>query len=567
MPSLAQAASHTSSSAGPSSSEEWIAAVDIALDQMIPAALDAARASALARCVDGQIIGTGQADFTQGNTAYTLHHQGRTFQLMDVPGIEGHERKFAHLVTDAIAKAHLVFYVNGTNKKPEATTVKKVQAYLGRGTQVCVLANVKEYADAYEFEEDRIGLNQQVGPMAALRQTEDVLSAALKAERLLPGQCVQGLLAFSALALGPQRGQSTVHPTRSQDLGVHQRKYLRAFGTAEAMRTFSRIDAVAGVLTAKAQTFREDIIEANKSKVRELIADTLQVLGATLDDHAAFMLRVEPELATGSAAIDQALQSFSRLALAERQSQVQICFNALDTEAAAIVSEHFGDKAAISAALEQAFHTSQGLMVRALESGLLTLLGTLEADLHRAVERLLQNLQRADFERRMAQTARMAPQALRLDPGDLNMDRGLGEWGRIAVGVGSLAYTGAQLGLAFPPWGAFIGAGVGLIVGAVLGLIGLFNSQPEKVRKAQARVQKRLDDKRTEALASATEIHDKVMTEIRAHVDMQVRPQLEQLHAALAQPGQMVEQQINVLGRILRQVEDMPNGTVQAVRL
>jgi len=532
---------------------------------MMPAALDAARARALARCVDGQIIGTGQADFTQSNTAYTLHHQGRTFQLMDVPGIEGHERKFAHLVTAAIAKAHLVFYVNGTNKKPEATTVKKVQAYLGRGTQVCVLANVKEYADAYEFEEDRIGLNQQVGPMTALRQTEDVLSAALKAERLLPGQCVQGLLAFSALALGPQRGQSTVHPARSQDLGVHQRKYLRAFGTAEAMRTFSRIDAVAGVLTAKAQTFREDIIEANKSKVRELLAVTLQVLGTTLEDHAAFMLRVEPELAAGNAAVDQALQSFSRLALADRQSQVQRCFNVLDTAAQAIVSEHFGDKTAISAALEQAFCTSQDLMVRGIESGLTELLGTLEADLQRAVERLLQNLQRADL--RMGQTARTAPQDLRLDPGDLKMDMGLRDWGGMLLGVGSMAFTGAQLGLSFPPWGVFIGAGVGLIVGAVFSIRGLFSSQLEKTRKAQAKVQRRLDDKRNEALASATEVHERLMAEIRTHVDAQVRRELEQLHTALAQPGQMVEQQIKLMGRIQRQVEDMPHGTVQAVRL
>ena len=333
------------------------------------------------------------------------------------------------------------------------------------------------------------------------------------------------------------------------------------------MRAFSCIDNVAGILTAKAKTFREDIIEANKSKVRELLAGTLEVLDATLKDHQAFLARVEAELATGSAAVDQALESFSRLALGERQRQVHNCFNSLNIEAQAIVSEHFGNQAAISGALEQAFNTSRDLMVKALAAGLAALLDTLETDLHRAVQRLLQNLQRADFERRMTEAALVARQTLRFDPVELKMELGLDGWGKIILGVGSMALTGAQIGMAYPPWGVFIGAGVGLIVGAVLSVLGVFSSQAAKIRKAQAKMQERLDSKRSEALAGAAQAHDKFMAEIRGHVDAQVRRELVQLHTTLVQPGLMVEQQIKVMGRILRQVEDMPYGTVQAVRL
>jgi hypothetical protein len=567
MQTLSPVAEHTDRSYSPRTPEDWIAAADVALTQFVPASLDVARARARARCVDGLIIGTGQADFTQDNTAYTLGHQGRTFSLIDVPGIEGDERKFTHLVAQAIAKAHLVFYVNGTNKKPEATTVTKIQSYLGRGTQVCVLVNVKEYADAYEFENDRDGLDEHAGARTALRQTEDVLSTVLKPERLLPGQCVQGLLAFSALALESPCGNSTVHPTRSHDLGVHQRKYLRAFGTAEAMRTFSRIDDVAGILTAKAQTFREDIIEANKSKVRELLAGTLEVLDAALKDHQSFMARVASELATSRAAVDQALASCSRLALGARQGQVDSCFNSLDIKAQTVVSEHFGNKAAISGALKRAFKTSQDQMVQAMESELTALLGTLEADLHQAVERLLQNLQRADFERRMTQTELLTHQPLKFDPVELNMALGLGDWGKIVLAVGGMAFTGAQIGMAYPPFGVFIGAGVGLMVGAVLSVLEVFSGQAAKIRKAQAKMQERLTAMRSEALAGAAQAHDKFMAEIRSHVDTQVRSQLVQLHTTLTQPGQMVEHQIKAIGRVLRQVEDMPYGTVQAVRL
>jgi hypothetical protein len=549
------------------SSGDWIAGADAALAGWVPAALNAARAQINARCVDGQIIGTGQADFTQGNTVYTLRHEGRTFQLIDVPGIEGDERRFAPLVAQAIAKSHLVFFVNGTNKKPEATTVQKIRHYLGRGTQVCVLVNVKEYADAYEFEEDRIDLMHSTGPETALRQTEEALAASLGPAQRLDGKCVQGLLAFSALALEPRTGRSTLHPSRHHDLGVHQAKYLRAFGSAQSMRRFSRIDDVAAVLTAKAQTFRADIIEANKSKVRELLAATLEVLNVTLQDHRAFMARAEIELATGKSAVDDALASFSRLALSERLIQVDRCFTALDDDARAIVSRHFGDQVAIGTALQQAFSKAQDLMVQRLESALAALLGTLEADLHRAVERLLQNLQRADFEGQLARSKHVERQALHLDLDDLEMNLGLAGWGRIVFGVGSMAITGAQFGLAYPPWGVFIGAGVGLIVGAVLSVVGLFTSQEKKIRIAHAGVQSRLDGKRAEARASATRAHDQLMAEVRGRVAAQVRSELERLHDALALPGRLVEQQMKAMGRILRHIEEMPHGTVQAVRV
>jgi hypothetical protein len=92
--------------------------------------------------------------------------------------------------------------VNGTHKKPEATTIRKIRSYLRRGSQVSVLLNVKEYSDAYEFEDDGEDLGRHGGPAKSLRQTEEALAAALRPEQLMAGQCVQGLLAFSGRLLG-----------------------------------------------------------------------------------------------------------------------------------------------------------------------------------------------------------------------------------------------------------------------------------------------------------------------------------------------------------------------------
>lgn len=77
--------------------------------------------------VDGVIIGTGESDFTKGNHTYQLQIDNKPFQLIDVPGIEGNEQLYGHYVDDAVARAHLVFYVNGTNKKPEVATLARMR--------------------------------------------------------------------------------------------------------------------------------------------------------------------------------------------------------------------------------------------------------------------------------------------------------------------------------------------------------------------------------------------------------------------------------------------------------
>ncbi len=42
---------------------------------------------------DGAIIGDGRSDFTLKTKSYTLKHGNKTFTLLDVPGIEGREKK------------------------------------------------------------------------------------------------------------------------------------------------------------------------------------------------------------------------------------------------------------------------------------------------------------------------------------------------------------------------------------------------------------------------------------------------------------------------------------------
>nr|MBP9942727.1 hypothetical protein [Comamonas sp.] len=76
--------------------------LDALLNRQLTALLDMLvvyeRQKAQVHRVDGLIIGTGEADFTKGNTLYPLNYKGKRFQLIDVPGIEGDESKYAHMV-------------------------------------------------------------------------------------------------------------------------------------------------------------------------------------------------------------------------------------------------------------------------------------------------------------------------------------------------------------------------------------------------------------------------------------------------------------------------------------
>lgn len=291
--------------------------LDALLNRQLTALLDMLvvyeRQKAQVHRVDGLIIGTGEADFTKGNTLYPLNYKGKRFQLIDVPGIEGDESKYAHMVREAIAKAHLVFYVNGTNKKPEKATAQKIRNYLRLGTQVCPLVNVRGNADAYEFEEDRESLKNHGDSTTALQQTEEVLRSVLGSKVMQTGHCVQGLLAFSALAIDAQTGRTTIHSSRSRDLVIQQRNYQKHFTSRKSMYEFSQIQSVAKVLHDKLSTFREDMIESNKTKVYELLVENLETLKNLYISHEAFVAKTKPEFDKCREAIKQAQERFEQL--------------------------------------------------------------------------------------------------------------------------------------------------------------------------------------------------------------------------------------------------------------
>lgn len=514
--------------------------------------------------VDGRIIGTGEADFTKGNTAYVLDYEGKTFQLVDVPGIEGDETKYAGMVHQAVAKAHLVFYVNGTNKKPEKATAEKIRSYLRRGTQVCPLINVRGSADAYEFDEDRVSLEDHTGDGTALQQTIDVLEPTLGTDVLMPGHCVQGLLGFSSLAYQASGAKTSIHSSRDRDLVIQQRNYLKHFESATAMYDFSQMQAVAHVLHGKLAGFEGEIVESNKLKVRELLTETLDILEKTLSEHRRFMAKVEPEFEKCREACSQALKTFERLTEAGRKNVWNALFNEVSDEADRIVAEHLSDSDQISQQIKAFFDTRQQSSTLSLRKQLEETSSDLQESVKQAMTRLVEDVQRVEFQQRF--TVDENPTLNVHDRFDLGPQFGLGDYGSMAFQIGSYAATGAMIGSSFPVIGTLIGAAAGAAVGVIMSVVSLLMSKEKRIRKAQAKVQDSISQVRDEVLEKLPQEMGSLVAAVRQELDDILLSQVDDLYQNLHRPLKILEQQIALMTNLKNQLEKMPHGTIQAVQ-
>lgn len=514
------------------------------------------------RKVDGIIIGTGAADFTTDNTCYTLKYDdGKTFQLFDVPGIEGNEAKYAAMVQAAVAKAHLVVYVNGTNKKPEKATAEKIHSYLHRGTAVFPVVNVRGNADAYEFDEDRVALAQHGQCEKALAQTMEVLRGVLGEDVLMPGHCVQGLLGFSALAMEGQ--ESTVHSSRTHDLAIQQRNYLRHFGSSERMLEFSQLHSIADLLNAKRATFREDIIESNKGKLRELLTESATELTAIRQEHTQFLSGVAPEFAKCRAAIAASLATFERVLATGRKNVWEGFFNQLSDHADSIVAKHFGDNDHIASEISSSFRDQQKATETSLNDQLSEQLTQLQESLAQAVQRLVEDVSRVNFQQHLKIAGNGIP--LHFSGDGLDMDLSLKDWGSIAFNIGSYALSGGTIGSMVPGIGTAIGVAVGAIVGLAVSVVGWFTGKEKRIRKAQQQVQEKIDELRNRAIGALDAELNKISTPIREEVDKTVCAWVEEMHANLTRPITIIDSQIAAANKIKKQLEKMPYGTIQAI--
>ncbi|GAA8452771.1 hypothetical protein HpBT236_09340 [Helicobacter pylori] len=180
----------------------------------------------LEKLQDGAIIGDGRSDFTLKTESYTLKHNNQSFVLLDVPGIEGDEKKVKQQISDATKKAHAIFYVTKTPAPPQKGeegkegTIEKIQKQLDSQTEVYTLFN-KPINSPRALKDGLIDENEK----KSLRDLDEKMKAIL-GEHYEGHQIVSAQAAFYGLS-------SALLP--ETDFYKNKQKFLEFFKAEELL--------------------------------------------------------------------------------------------------------------------------------------------------------------------------------------------------------------------------------------------------------------------------------------------------------------------------------------------
>lgn len=516
----------------------------------------------LQRCVgqvDGEIVGTGQADFTQDNVIYQFNHQGKQFQLIDVPGIEGNESKYEAMVQAAIAKAHLVFYVNGTNKKPEEKTAQKIKHYLNRDAKVYAICNLRGKADSYEFDHDRESLEQTHKDAIATReQTRQVLEGILGAELVSGCQSLQGLLGFTSAAFD-ERGLTSIHPIRA-DLLKSQRAYTQDFISQQAMRSFSQLDQLHKVIGDGCASFEVDIVESNKRKVVRLLQDTVSDLRKQRDEHQAFAEKITAEVKECQDVIRKNVEEFENNFISKRHAALDSFFNQLTTTAREAVEKHFSDKDDVDRAIQKNVADGQRQLAERLEVIQQQQLTELSQAIERAVKRLQENAERMSFQQRLSEAANSS---LSLSSAMDAISFNFSDVGGFLLSVGGYAMSGFGIGTVFPGIGNIVGAIAGAFLGIVAaGLNYFFGGRAKKINEAQEKIAKAIRTERDKVTETFKRDTKEMLAKIKEQIEGSVLRQLSSERGKMEEVTTLFDEKIASIQALKNQVEAKPYGTI-----
>lgn len=509
--------------------------------------------------VDGEIVGTGQADFTQDNVIYQFSHQGKRFQLIDVPGIEGNESKYEAMVQAAIAKAHLVFYVNGTNKKPEEKTAQKIKHYLNRDAKVYAICNLRGKADSYEFDHDRESLERtHKDALATREQTREVLEGILGADLVSGCQSLQGLLGFASVAFD-ERGLTSIHPSRA-DLLKSQRAYKQDFISQQAMRSFSQLDKLHKVIGDGCANFEVDIVESNKRKVVRLLQDTVSDLRKQRDEHTAFAKKIGAEVKECQDVIRKSVEEFESSFSSKRRGALDRFFNQLTAAAREAVEEHFSDKDDVARVIEQHVEDGQEQLSERLEEIQEQQLAELSQAIERAVKRLQENAERMSFQQRLSEAANSS---LSLSSAMDAISFNFSDFGGFLLSVGGYALSGFGIGTVFPGIGNIVGAIVGGLFGLLAaGLSYVFGGRAKKIADAQDQVAKAIRAEREKVTETFKRDTKEMLAKIKEQIEGSVLRQLSSERDKMDEVTALFDEKIASIQALKNQVEAKPHGTI-----
>ncbi len=229
----------------------------------------------LEKLQDGAIIGDGRSDVTTKTESYTMKHNNQSFVLLDVPGIEGDEKKVKQQISDATKKAHAIFYVTKTPTPPQKGeegkegTIEKIQKQLDSQTEVYTLYN-KPINNPKAFKDGLIDENEKESLKILNEKMKAILGKHYEGHQIVSAQA-----AFYGLS-------SALLP--ESDFYKNKQKFLEFFKAEELLLYKCRFQQLGEFITGTLlENTRKKIIKSNCNKALKVIEKLQKAIVTTID--------------------------------------------------------------------------------------------------------------------------------------------------------------------------------------------------------------------------------------------------------------------------------------------
>ncbi|MBH0307656.1 50S ribosome-binding GTPase [Helicobacter pylori] len=235
---------------------------------------------------DGAIIGDGRSDFTLKTRSYSFQYNHQNFILLDVPGIEGSEKKVIDQISNATQKAHAIFYVTKKPTPPQKGeegkegTIEKIQKQLDSQTEVWTIYN-KPINNPRAFKDRLINESEKESLKILNKEMKNILGKHYKGYKAVSAQ-----MAFYGLA------QALIPGT---DFDKNKQKFLKDFKAGELLYQ-SYFKLLAEFIAEELlENSRNKIIESNCNKALKVVEQLQKAIEITIEKRIDPMIKEAQE--------------------------------------------------------------------------------------------------------------------------------------------------------------------------------------------------------------------------------------------------------------------------------
>ncbi len=236
---------------------------------------------------DGAIIGDGRSDFTLKTRSYPFQYNHQNFILLDVPGIEGDEKKVIQQISNATQKAHAIFYVTKKPTPPQKGeegkrgTIEKIQKQLDSQTEVWTIYN-KPINNPRAFKDGLIDGSEKESLKILNKEMKNILG-----KHYMGNQIVSAQMAFYGLA------QALIPES---DFYKNKQKFLEVFKEEEWLLYKSHFKPLAEFIAeALLKNSRKKIIESNCNKALKVVEQLQKAIEITIEKRIDPMIKEAQE--------------------------------------------------------------------------------------------------------------------------------------------------------------------------------------------------------------------------------------------------------------------------------